>query len=332
MKKFMSNFEEVKADEQVKKRILAVSIMMFVFVLALILKPSDFHGKYITDDSGNVIGIQRGSLNKTEQYKLKLSVINDGKVSEREVEINKQANNQGNKEKVNKDNKEADREAEIDGIITDIELSKNKVIKFPARLSDGSSLVWHMEGKNYAQFLYIPFVYVLLILLIIKSRIDSKKNVDTERRKDILKSLPRFTNQLLLMLNSGMILSDAFDIIANSYKLIRNEDRGFFEKEVIRVAELNEDHRVSTAGLINEWANKHNVKELLRISTILTENEKRGSNVIDNLSRESRYLWDDRKIVAREAGKMIDTKMSYPMGILLLLLIVITMAPAMFNL
>lgn len=332
MKKIREYYEEIRSDKEVKKRIVLVSILMLIFILALILKPSDFTGKYITNERGNVIGIQRGSLKKSEQYKLKLSVINGEDVSERDVEINKQANNKGNSAQVKKDNKEADREAEIDGIITDIELSKHRVIKFPIKLSDGSRLVWQMEKKNYASFLYIPLVYLLLIFLIIKSKLDEGKNTDSSHRKEIIRSLPRFTNQLLLMLNAGMILSDALDIIAKSYKLVKPENRGFFENEVINVANVNEDHRVSTATLINEWASQHNVKELLRISTILTENEKRGSDVIDNLSRESRYLWDDRKIIARESGKMIDTKMSYPMGLLLLLLIVITMAPAMFNL
>ena len=46
---------------------------------------------------------------------------------------------------------------------------------------------------------------------------------------------------------------------------------------------------------------------------------------------ESKYLWDERKIVARESGKMIDTKMSWPLGLLLILLIVITMAPALLS-
>ena len=83
--------------------------------------------------------------------------------------------------------------------------------------------------------------------------------------------------------------------------------------------------------MISEYASKHDVKELIRIAAILTENEKRGSDVVDSLARESRYLWDERKIVAKEQGKSIDARMSYPLGLLLILLIVITMAPAMMN-
>ena len=83
--------------------------------------------------------------------------------------------------------------------------------------------------------------------------------------------------------------------------------------------------------VINEYAVKHDVKELIRIAAILRENEKRGSDVIESLARESRYLWDERKIIARESGKAIDTKMSYPLGLLLIVLIVITIAPALLN-
>ncbi|MBR3126406.1 MAG: type II secretion system F family protein, partial [Mogibacterium sp.] len=82
---------------------------------------------------------------------------------------------------------------------------------------------------------------------------------------------------------------------------------------------------------INEYAVRHDVKEMIRIAAILTENERRGSDVVESLERESRYLWEERKTVARECGKAIDTKMSYPLGLLLIVLIVITMAPALMN-
>lgn len=322
----------IREDEKVKKRVILVTVLAIVFALALFLKPSDFKGKYITNKTGNVIGIQRGSLKSQEKYNLKLSVISDGEKSERSLVINKQASNKGANNESKENNAEAERENEINSIITDIEMSDKKVIKFPAKLSDGTILIWNVERESGSKYLAIPFVYLLLILLVVKGSNSNEKNEEDDKRKDIVKCLPRFTNQLLLMMNAGMILSDAFEKISNSYKLIHKEERGYFESELVEIAEKNKDHRVSTAVLINEWANKHNVKELMRISTILTENERRGSNVIDNLSRESKYLWDDRKIIARESGKMIDTKMSYPMGLLLLLLIVITMAPALLNL
>ena len=83
--------------------------------------------------------------------------------------------------------------------------------------------------------------------------------------------------------------------------------------------------------LFSEMARKYSVKELMRISTVLRENEKRGSDIQEKLERESEFLWDIRKTIAREQGKLIDTKMTYPLGMLLVLLIVITMAPALMT-
>lgn len=156
-----------------------------------------------------------------------------------------------------------------------------------------------------------------------------KKNDKKVLRAGILKGLPRFTNQLLLMMNAGMILSDAFNRICSSYEIIPSEERSEFENSLIETRRMNEGRKLSTAKLITEFAARYGVKELMRIATILTENERRGSDVVENLSRESQYLWENRIIIAKERGKMIDTKMAYPLGMLLILLIVITMAPAM---
>ena len=174
-------------------------------------------------------------------------------------------------------------------------------------------------------------MYLVLAALIIKSGMDAAAGGEAEARHEIMRGLPRFCNQLFLMMNAGMILSDAFETICSSYIEYGRENMTVFERELSDLYKENTDHRISTASLISEYAARHNVKEMIRIAAILTENERRGSDVIESLSRESKYLWDDRKIVARESGKMIDTKMSWPLGLLLILLIVITIAPALLN-
>jgi type II secretory pathway component PulF len=176
--------------------------------------------------------------------------------------------------------------------------------------------------------LIIAAVYTGLIALMIAGGGGKDKTAD-QMRKSILKGLPRFCNQLFLMMNAGLILSDAFDTISAGCGTGRNA--GAFERDLAELREATDGHRISTAQVINEYAVKHDVKEMIRIAAILTENEKRGSDVVESLERESRYLWEERKTVARECGKAIDTRMSYPLGLLLIVLIVITMAPALMN-
>ena len=113
--------------------------------------------------------------------------------------------------------------------------------------------------------------------------------------------------------------------------MMQVEHQGELERNIIAMTESAELTNRSIPLMFSELAKKYSVKELMRISTVLRENEKRGSNIQEKLERESAFLWDIRKVIAREQGKLIDTKMTYPLGLLLVLLIVITMAPAMMS-
>ena len=214
-------------------------------------------------------------------------------------------------------------------MISSIEYSREKKIRLPSELPDGTAVKWMGTKQSAGPVLVIiPLMYVTLVILMAANSMKTDKTAAEERRS-IMRGLPRFCNQLYLMMNAGLILSDAFDTISTGYET--NKNCSSFERDLVELRDATDGHRISTAQVINEYAVKHDVKELIRIAAILTENEKRGSDVVESLERESRYLWDERKTVARECGKAIDTRMSYPLGLLLILLIVITMAPALMN-
>ena len=201
----------------------------------------------------------------------------------------------------------------------------------PKELDSGEKISWYSRKRHDSNIYVIPIIYIFILIFLILEPIKKKKDESSELRKEIVRGLPRFTNQMLLMLNSGMILSDAINKICETYELIPEDSRTFFEKALLKTREMNTDSRISTAMMMNEFASEYEIKELIRLSSIISENEKRGSDIIKKLSDESRFLWEERKIIAKEKGKMIDTKMAMPLGLLLILLIVITMAPALIS-
>lgn len=334
MKKLYKYVDILKNDEKTKKQCFLITLSVSLFILALVIANHSDGTQYVTDKEGNVTGIIRNDIEKDSEYNFKLKVVKGKNVDERSVKIDKHAatDNKKSEKQIEEENLRMEKEAEISGIITDIELSDKKKIRLPNRLSDGSRLYWSLKKEGINEVFYIPVVYIVLILLTLIQNAKKEDIEDVELRKSIINGLPRFTNQLLLMMNSGVIMSDAFSYICRSYDVFGTDNMDPFQKALAKLNNENKDNRLSTASLINEFAGRNNVKELVRISTILLENEKRGSDIVDSLSRESRYLWEDRKIIARENGKLIDTKMSYPMALLLLLLIMITMAPAIMNL
>ena len=327
----MSRFKDLLKDKKLMSGIYAVTRITALLILALVVKGPEESGKLVADRQGNIIGINRKSLDRSERYDLSLEIEDDKETITRDVTLTLQAGADGKSGiKLSKsESREAEIDAAVDNMISSIEYSREKKIRLPSELPDGTAVKWMGTKQSAGPVLVIiPLMYVTLVILMAANSMKTDKTAAEERRS-IMRGLPRFCNQLYLMMNAGLILSDAFDTISTGYET--NKNCSSFERDLVELRDATDGHRISTAQVINEYAVKHDVKELIRIAAILTENEKRGSDVVESLERESRYLWDERKTVARECGKAIDTRMSYPLGLLLILLIVITMAPALMN-
>lgn len=327
----MSRFKELLQDRKLMSGIYAVTLVTALLILALVVKGPEESGKLVADQSGRIIGINRKSLERNERYDLSLEIEDGDRLITRDVSLTLQAaaDKQAGMGTKAVESREAEIDAAVDNMISSIEYSREKKIRLPSALPDGTAVRWMGAERGAGPVMVlIPLMYLGLVILMAAGSMKGDGKAAEERRV-IMMGLPRFCNQLYLMMNAGLILSDAFDTISAGCE--GNVKCSSFERDMAELREATQGHRISTARVINEYAVKHDVKEMIRIAAILNENEKRGSDVIESLERESRYLWDERKAVARECGKAIDTKMSYPLGMLLIVLIVITMAPALLN-
>lgn len=79
------------------------------------------------------------------------------------------------------------------------------------------------------------------------------------------------------------------------------------------------------------FARCSNVRELARVASILLENQNRGTDLWEKLAEQSELLWEERKRTAMSRIRLAESKMSFPLGILLMALIIITAAPAMLQ-
>ena len=318
-------------DHELKKHLVQISIIAFIFLVIILIKPH-MSGKYIVDDKGNVVGIMQRGTEKFAEYNLIANVQRDNKSLSQDVILRKNVDKNNGKEAHGSSHDiEAEMSASLGIAVSRLEESRSKKIVLPSKLDDGSVVTWSKSEKSNRGWMMIIALYVLIGIAVILDKYDKLRKADLDLRKQILKALPRFTNQLLLMMNSGVILSDAFHKICYGYSMMQVEHQGELERNIIAMTESAELTNRSIPLMFSELAKKYSVKELMRISTVLRENEKRGSNIQEKLERESAFLWDIRKVIAREQGKLIDTKMTYPLGLLLVLLIVITMAPAMMS-
>lgn len=158
------------------------------------------------------------------------------------------------------------------------------------------------------------------------------KKENEKKRLEIICSLPGFINRLLLLMNSGAVLNEAFCKIAIEYQNTDDDRKNFFTEEICRIYEESQRNGESVIKGFYRFGRESNVRELSRVANILAENQNRGTDLWDKLAEQGELLWEERKRTAMKEIRMAESKMSFPLGILLIALIIITAAPAMLQL
>lgn len=152
-----------------------------------------------------------------------------------------------------------------------------------------------------------------------------------KNREDIIMTMPAFINQLLLLMNSGETAQDAFVRIAAGYGALPAERQNYFTREICLIAERAEKNGENVIVGFYGFSRFSGVKELTRAANILMENRDKGTDLWEKLAEQGEALWAERKRRALERIRIAESKMSFPLGIMLMSLIIITAAPAMMQ-
>ena len=150
-------------------------------------------------------------------------------------------------------------------------------------------------------------------------------------REDIIMTMPGFINQLLLLMNSGITAQEAFLRIGESYGRLPEEMQNYFTREISGIIQACQRNGESVIFGFYRLSRFSAVKELTRTANILMENRDRGTDLWEKLAEQGEALWASRKNTALEKIRLAESKMSFPLAIMLTALIIITAAPAMMQ-
>lgn len=158
-----------------------------------------------------------------------------------------------------------------------------------------------------------------------------QKKLREAQRTEILYTLPGFLNQLLLLVGSGMVLTDALRRIADGYMALPPKEQNYFTESFTQLWQERARTGESLLTAFRRFSRFSHVKELNRVTGILEENQTKGSALWEKLQEQSEALWTARKQIALARIRMAESKMSFPLGIFLIALIMMTAAPAMLQ-
>ncbi len=158
-----------------------------------------------------------------------------------------------------------------------------------------------------------------------------QKKLREAQRTEILYTLPGFLNQLLLLVGSGMVLTDALRRIADGYMALPPKEQNYFTEFFTQLWQESARTGESLLTAFRRFSRFSHVKELNRVTGILEENQTKGSALWEKLQEQSEALWTARKQITLARIRMAESKMSFPLGIFLIALIMMTAAPAMLQ-
>ena len=224
--------------------------------------------------------------------------------------------------------------------LRDFRLSVNKLnkdtegpnVRLPATLGDSATVIWKKQKDPEPVAGLVILLGVLFYLY--SKRYYSIKNECRMAKDSIVCDLPDFINKILLLLNAGMVVHTAFIKTIDDY--FENRKRGmehdsYFYNQLyeikIRITETNSP----LIPELRDFAKRSGVPEFVRFTNIVADNIGLGAALAGKLTIESEMLWFSRKKKAVERGRLAETKLIFPLMLLLLSLVMVTTAPALMD-
>lgn len=209
-------------------------------------------------------------------------------------------------------------------------------ISLPGELGDGVEVRWLTDKDNYTALFSAAFLIAVMIVYL--KRYGPIDKEIREAKESIVRDLPEFINKLVLLLNAGLVVSAAFTKITRDYEAFYHTgtpDKRRKKRYLYEVL-LEMEKRVSRSNTslireLREFSQRCGVREMVRLTAVISDNWNKGSTLAEKLEGEGALLWTARKKCAEEKGRLAETKLTFPLMILLIILIMITIAPAMME-
>ena len=315
----------LERKNQMLKTYLIVICLSFLLLLAFTVSVT-IDRQALETRNGRVIAIERDD-NTVSTFDLKAFV--DGREEDIHLSIGPK-DEDGETEEINEE-EEIENEVSISQLLDEAvrkiegDPAKNR-ISLPEFLSDGRSVTFGIKRD----FTWIYFIIITLGILywVYRSRFSKLVKEEKESQESVIMELPQFINKLTLLLGGGIVLSDAMGRIITEYVEIDDEENYFY----MRLADIKrvvDGTNGSFEKEISKFAMDTGINEFIRVANVLSDSIEKGSGLVEKLDAESKFLWFSRKKKAEEKGKVADTKMTLPLVMILLSLVILTMAPAM---
>lgn len=191
----------------------------------------------------------------------------------------------------------------------------------------GNKIFYKKDVKKYDYLFAIGGIIIGIVIFV--GRDDDLKKLEDERRKQMLLDYPDIISKLTILLQAGMSVRRALEKIVEDY-MQQEKTRYAYEEMKLTVNEIRTGALEGIAYA--EFGRRCDVKEYLKLGTMLEQNVKSGTKGLLNMLETEVYIaFDNKKNEALKCAAEADTKLLFPMIVMLMIVLVIIMTPALMS-
>ena len=328
----------VTADEaaaKARKSIIAVLAAGALLIATDMVLSSQGQSAGIVESGGSIYIVRPAEDQNPGHLVLRAEVSDGDKVIEKKIDLtmdpyekesSEEKQDDGDGEAAGKRNREAV-EMELRGIASELNSDKAvKKVKLPDSLASGEKISWEVEDKSGSNGIAI------MAFCIYKKRFSVLEQQRRLQRESVMRQLPEFVNRLVLLLNAGLVLTSAFEKSVEESFVEDSKGDDYFYGKLREIYVLCTTTNASMHVEFRKMAKESGIRELMRVSNIISDNIRKGVELTGKLQAESELLWISRKKSCEEKGRLAETKLTLPLMIFLMVLIIMTVAPALMEL
>ncbi|MBR3302284.1 MAG: hypothetical protein IKI73_06450 [Firmicutes bacterium] len=191
--------------------------------------------------------------------------------------------------------------------------------------AEGASLTWSAVKKQAPAYIIATGAFAAAFIWL--SRDDAAERRLKKRRSMLEAELPNMIFRMMLLLNAGLIAESAFAKITEQSR----EDRNPLYRAFRDIKMSAEKKNTSFVNELHSFAKASDSADLLRFASLAAEHAGSGAELAGKLEQERDRMWNFRVTNAKAKIKEAETKLCFPLVLLLLALIIITAAPSFMN-
>ncbi len=168
---------------------------------------------------------------------------------------------------------------------------------------------------------FMLLVGIFMCVFIATYCLEGMKNALAKRTEECDAQLPEAVSTMAVLVNSGMVLRDAWNMVAE------NGEGALYE--LMRKASVNMKNGLSDTEAIYRFGKVSNSSEIRKFSSALLQSmERGGSELTVFLINQSSELWHAKRQYMLQNGEKAATKLLLPIVLIFLGIIIIVMTAA----